>query len=532
MKKAHAFLAAWLLAGIAGLTAAPVFFPAYGAGPKGTVYSFSVPKPSATPANAIYYCWLPESVGTVRCVIVHQHGCTRGGDAQIMMNDVQWLSLAKKEHAVFIAPDWPGGDCTWRQVNSGSVVAFLMALDTLAKRSSHPEIKWVPWALWGHSGGCQWITEMARTYASRIAVMIAEAGSQEMSTYPATLKIPILDHNSIKDMTIYFNNGAVFANGRALGAVWAHMINPYPLWVTAPTAYDPNMEGHAPHDLRMLAIPWMDICLASRLPDKAGDSVCKAMDTTHAWLGDTATHVIAPASQFTGNKLLASWLPNAFFALKWAEYMVKGTIYDSTPPPAPYNLTGTYANKQITLKWDADADLETGIKTFIIYRNGSLLKKMDWPNAPTTLFTFEKGYQRWEDGDQPDPSPAPNMTFTDANVSDTGTYVYQVSTVNWSDVAGPKSAPIALTRGLVTGVKTFSRPAAAAAPHMSISLCSTMGKRALGLMPGIVDVYDIRGRLVTTLKVQSQSRTSIEGLLGVSTGVSTEKILIVRNHAP
>jgi pimeloyl-ACP methyl ester carboxylesterase len=510
-----------------GLTSAPVFFPAFGGGPKGIVYQFMVPQQGGTPTNATYYCWLPESVGTVRCIIVHQHGCTRGGDGPLMMNDLQWLSLAKKWHAVFIAPSWPGSDCTWRAVSSGSVVAFQLALDTLAKRSSHPEIKWVPWALWGHSGGCQWITEMARTYASHIAVMIAASGSQEMSTYPATLKIPILDHNSVKDETQYFNNGLVFANGRALGAIWAHMINPYPLWVTAPTAFDTNMEGHAPHDLRMLAIPWMDICLASRLPDKAGDSVCKDMDTTNVWLGDTSTHAIAPANQFTGNKRIASWLPNEFFALKWAEYMVKGTIYDSTPPPAPHNLTGTYSNKQIMLNWDADADLETGIKTFIIYRNDSLLKKMDWPNAPTTLFTTAKGYQRWEDGDQPDPVPAPNMTYTDNNsLSDTGTYTYQVSTVNWSDVAGPKSVSIILKHGLVTGAKTFS-DLQATTSHTSIYLYATMGKKTIDLSPGIVDVFDVRGRLIKTLDVRSRVRTNLEELLGNS----GEKILIVRNHA-
>jgi hypothetical protein len=516
-----------MLASITAFITAPLFSPVFGAGPRGTVYSFSVPKPSATPANAIYYCWLPESVGTVRCVVMHQHGCTRGDDAQKMMNDVQWLSLAKKWHAVFIAPDWPGGDCTWRMASSGSPLAFLMALDTLARKSGHPEIKSVPWALWGHSGGAQWITDVARTYASRIAVMVSEAGSQEMSSYPATLKVPILDHNSIKDMTIYFDNGAVFAHGRALGAIWAHMVNPFPLWESAPTAYDANMEGHAPHDLRMLAIPWMDICLASRLPDKAGDSVCKAMDTTNAWLGDTLTHAIAPAKQFTGNKLIASWLPNAFFALKWAEYMVKGTISDdSTPPPAPYNLTGTYSNRQITLKWDADADLETGIKTFIIFRNGSILQTIQWPNAPTTLFTLAKGFQRWDDGDQPNPSPAPAMTFTDANVSDTGTYTYQVSTVNWSDVAGPKSESIALKRGLITGAQANS-PCMATVSHTSISLCSTIGKRVLNLSPGVVDVYDIRGRRIKTLEIHREVQISVEGLLGVS----SEKVLLVRTRA-
>jgi hypothetical protein len=154
------------------------------------------------------------------------------------------------------------------------------------------------------------------------------------------------------------------------------------------------------------------------------------------------------------------------------------------------------------------------------------LKKMDWPNAPTTLFTFEKGYQRWEDGDQPDPSPAPAMTFTDASVNDTGTYMYQISTVNWSDVAGPKSTSITLSKGLVTGTNTFSHMTTVAA-NTSISLCSTLNKRAFNLAPGTIDLFDTRGRLIKTLVVQRWERTTANGLVGVS----TEKIVIVRNHA-
>jgi hypothetical protein len=329
----------------------------------------------------------------------------------------------------------------------------------------------------------------------------------------------------------------LFGAGRAKDALWAHAINPYPMWVNGgicPTSANPKqlcwdtiIYGHAPHDLRMIAIPWLDIGLAARLPDQAGSSQLKDMDTSSAWLGDTSTRKIASEATFTGDKLKACWFPNQTFANLWAEYMAKGTIKDSTPvPPAPYNLTGTYSNKQITLKWDADADLGTGIKTFIVYRNGLLLQTIQWPNAPTTLFTAEKGFQRWDDGDQPDPIPAPAMIFTDANVNDTGTYVYQVSTVNRADMTGPKSAPIALKQGLVTAAKTLSQTAAAAVSHTSIFLCGTIDKRVPDLSPGRVDVYDVRGRLVATLNVRRQAKERVAGLLGVS----ADKVLIVRNR--
>jgi pimeloyl-ACP methyl ester carboxylesterase len=535
MKTSRSLLLACLLAGAMSIIVMPVIFPALGAGPKGTVIKFTVPKQLNMLYDGTYNCWIPDSVGTIRCIIVHQHGCTREGDAQMMMNDVQWLTFAKKWHAAFIAPALitgaPGTGSTqcsnWCTMSNGSGNSFLMALDTLARRAGHPEIKTVPWAIWGHSGGSLWMTAMAATYPDRIAVGVAQSGSVEMSNTAGALKIPILHHNGRKDM-IY--NDVQFANGRTKNALWAHAINPHPLWVTGSCVppnklcWDTTVYGHAPWDLRMIAIPWMDIALTSRLPDQAGASQLKDMDTTNAWFGDTATRAIASAATFTGNKSAACWFPNQRWAKMWQEYMATGTQKDSTPPPAPYNLTGTYANRQIVLKWDADADLETGIKTFIIYRNGSLLQKMTWPNAPSTLFTTEKGFQRWDDGDQPNPTPAPNMTFTDANLSDTGTYIYQVSTVNWSDVEGPKSAAIALSHGQVTG--TIASRNKTAASFSPVSRCWNLDNGRLDLRAGIIDIYDIRGCLLKTVAVKNGGRMDVKTLLGAS----AEKMVMVRNR--
>jgi hypothetical protein len=422
---------------------------------------------------------------------------------------------------------------TWDQQQNGSGNAYLAGLDSLAKRINHPEIKTIPWALWGHSGGAFWVTGIMGVYPERIAVSVVQACGYDESNVPGALKIPTLHHNGRKDGCY---NDAIFGSGRAKGALWAHAINPHPMWVNGgicPTSGNPNnlcwdtiIYGHAPHDLRMIAIPWIDIGLAARLPDQAGSAQLKDMDTTNAWLGDTATRQIASAATFTGNKLKACWFPNQYCAQKWKEYMATGTLKDSTPPPAPYNLIGTYSNRQIVLKWDADADLETGIKTFIIYRNGSILQTIQWPNAPSTLFTAEKGFQRWDDGDQPNPFPAPNMTFTDNNsLSDTGTYTYEVSTVNWSGVAGPKSALIKLSRGLVTGTKPDPQVAVTTS-HTSIFLCTTFGKKVLNLSPGMFDVYDLHGRLIKTLEVQGQVSLSIDRILGAT----PEKVLLVKNR--
>jgi hypothetical protein len=282
------------------------------------------------------------------------------------------------------------------------------------------------------------------------------------------------------------------------------------------------MMGHAPRDLRMIAIPWLDVCLASRLPDLAGASQLKDMDTTSAWLGDTVTKAIAPAAGYTGNKLRTGWFPNQALAKLWVQYQAEGTINDSTPPSAPYNVTGSYANRQIKLNWDCDADLETGIKTFIIYRNGVLLTTLQYPNNPTTLFSLVKGYQRWQDGDQPAPSPAPAMTYTDAAVSDTGTYTYQISCVNWSDLAGAKSSSLMLKRGVVSAVRALA--SAPARGSTATFLRVNLGASALPLSAEVVALYDINGRLMAS----ADGPRGVTRDLGRSAGTKADKVLIVK----
>ncbi len=493
-------LSAGLSTAFSASVLAAAVLSAQAAGPQGTVIQFGVPKQGTLYADAYYYCWVPAEVGTVRSIIVHQHGCTREGDAQQMLGDLQWLSFAKKWHSVFIAPKLitgaPGSgssQCSnWNDPANGSESTFLAALDSLARRSGHPEIKTVPWALWGHSGGSMWITSMTGKYPERVAAGVAEACGRDVSGVPGALRVPILHHNGKQDMCY---NDTYFAAGRAKGALWAHAVNPNPLWVTAPTAFPADVEGHAPHDLRMIAIPWLEAGLAARLPDSPGAAKLKEMDTASAWLGDKGTRAIAAVADFAGGRQGACWLPNRGFAAKWAEYMEQGTLNDTSPPPPPANLTGTYAGRQLGLKWDADADLETGIKTFQIYRNGVLLTTLKFEGT-STYFTTEKGFQRWQDGDQPAPSQAPAMAYADANLNDTATYSYQVATVNWSGLAGAKSPALVLKGGKVTTGLPH-----AASGHRAERLTDPRGYRlVLCPEPGCeaysadYPIHDLRGR--------------------------------------
>ena len=70
----------------------------------------------------------------------------------------------------------------------------------------------------------------------------------------------------------------------------------------------------------------------------------------------------------------ASWLADSSTAVKWREYVITGTIIDRTPPPAPYNIRiSRRHNVSVSVTWKADADIESGISHFNIYKDNQLV---------------------------------------------------------------------------------------------------------------------------------------------------------------
>jgi hypothetical protein len=86
--------------------------------------------------------------------------------------------LAKKWDCALLGPSYhvlnegteigPGEAELWYDPRRGSDKVFLNALGALGTKSGHPEIGAVPWCLWGHSGGAQWISTMTVLHPERV----------------------------------------------------------------------------------------------------------------------------------------------------------------------------------------------------------------------------------------------------------------------------------------------------------------------------------------------------------------------------
>ena len=399
-------------------------------------------EPSTQPGELVfgvsYTVWIPPGVKTLRGVIVHQHGCgegaCRGGETAAY--DLHWQALARKHECALIGPSYEQpekAECSlWCDPRNGSEKKFLQALGELATQSKHPELATVPWALWGHSGGANWVGTMLMLHPDRIAAVWLRSGSPRLVSSQgkatpleiptAASAVPVMCNLGIKERDDRFaglwkSTLAFFEEFRAKGALVG-------------VAIDPN-SSHDCGTSRYLAIPWFDACLTARLPRKAGSSALKPMPTKSAWLAPLLGNAAQPVARFTGDIPTSGWLPNERIARSWKEYVRDGKVIDLTPPPSPTHVRVSASGE---LTWEVEADFESGLAGFIITRDGVELARV--PAKPAGSIGRPL-FQRMSYHDTPE-KPLPAMRFNDTSATLGEKYRYQVLTVN---SVGLKSKP-------------------------------------------------------------------------------------------
>jgi pimeloyl-ACP methyl ester carboxylesterase len=394
---------------------------------------------------------VPDGVETVRCIIVHQHGAgtTASIEGSTAAYDLHWQALAKKWDCALFSSSYhvtnekvdltPGGSEIWFDPRHGSEKVFLTALEDFAGQSGHPEIATVPWALWGHSGGGIWADVMSTLHPDRIAAVWMRSGSAFMfrgrAEFPqpeipeAVYRIPSMCNPGVKEKPNAPWSGtlATFLEYRAKGAFIGF-------------APDPR-TGHECGDSWYLAIPFFDTCLAMRLPDKAGDAKLKPVDSSGAYLASWRDGEPVPACSYQSDPKEAVWLPNEAVALAWAQYIKTGAVDDTTPPSAPYAVKATRKGKTaVQIEWRADADFESGIRCFIVLRDGKRIAQV--PRRPIGRFGRPL-YQSMTYHDTPS-QPMPEMRYTD-NEAETGRdHKYSIVTVNSVGLKSEASVPAEL----------------------------------------------------------------------------------------
>lgn len=339
-----------------------------------------------------YTIWIPQAVETLRGVIVHQHGCGEGSckSGQTGAYDLHWQALAAEHDCALLSPSYEqpqDADCQrWCDPRKGSDAAFQQSLIDLGKMSGHPELNSVPWALWGHSGGATWAGIMTLLHPDRVAAAWLRSGVPPVVARPdrPSAQIVVLPEQPLA-VPIMLNlgtkEGVTVKEGRFAG-LWPRVLQFFePMrerGCLIGIAVDP-LTSHECGNQRYLAIPWLDECLRLRLPTDSRETL-RPMPKQTAWLAEVEGNEAVPMNEFAGDKLKAVWLPNERVAQSWMRYVKNTQVEDTTPPPAPTNIR----IENGVLKWDAEADLESGIRKFIILHQGQQIATV--PSNPQNRF--------------------------------------------------------------------------------------------------------------------------------------------------
>jgi len=403
-------------------------------------------EPSTQPGELIfgvnYTIWIPPGVETLRGVVVHQHGCGEGSCKSGLTGafDLHWQALAKKHDCALLAPSYEqpqAADCQmWCDPRNGSSDAFQRGLQDLGRQSGHPELATVPWALWGHSGGGHWAGGMVMLHPERVAAAWLRSGVPLFATNPdrpsikahklpdAALGVPLMCNPGTKEgvtvkdgrfAKVWPANETFFSTVRGQGGLVGVAVDP--------------LTAHECGNQRYLAIRWLDACLSLRLPKAAGEPLRK-MPTDTAWLAPITGDTAQPAAKTDDDANKLGWLPNESVARLWEQYVKDSAVTDTTPPPAPTNVRveGNH------LTWQAEADLESGLASFLIERDGQPLAELSGKNR------FGRPlFQDLQYSDTP-ALPLIPMHYVDETAEPGKPHTYRVTAVNTVGLKSPRSS--------------------------------------------------------------------------------------------
>lgn len=337
---------------------------------------------------AEYGVYVPTGKKRIQALLILQHGCGMEQFGLTRHYDLQYQAFARKWDLAVIETALHGNCGIWGNPEKGSAAGLEKVLAKIAVKTGHDEITVVPWLLWGHSGGGFWTLGMLRDYPEKIlaAVCYSAAWDPDYAYTETAAEVPLLlRHSGVDDCpscaaTAYHT----FAKLRAMDAPVSIVFN--------------KGQNHNLCFLRTMAIPFWEAALKQRL----APSGVKPLDRSKTWLGDTTTFEIFKEAGFSGDKSRMARLPDEESAKAWKEFATTNVVTDKTPPPAPYDVVVKQYGEVLEITWKADADIESGIGCFNIYKDG----------VPVGRVPEAGEYQSYDfNGDNTYPVPAPSMKF-------------------------------------------------------------------------------------------------------------------------
>lgn len=250
---------------------------------------------------------IPDDLDSVRGLLIHCNAAF--GDTRDSVASEALIAMAEPMgFAIVGTRNWSNFD----EVDDSEIERFEALIQSVASKSSHPELVYAPWLPFGFSNGGQMSYGMNTKRPSKVIAFVVNKGEFYNSFSPPlkALQTPgilisgELDTDARREAIL-----TLFQNNRPRGALWA--------WA------EEERISHAEGDSESIYFPFLQECVRIRYPaDQSpanGPVALKTLNEYDGWLVDLEEAELGQANVFPHHSIESKhrdygWLPNEYLA--------------------------------------------------------------------------------------------------------------------------------------------------------------------------------------------------------------------------
>jgi pimeloyl-ACP methyl ester carboxylesterase len=320
---------------------------------------------------------IPAGLGTVRGILVFTNAA--GGDTRDDYRQPWHEEFLYLHGFAFL-----GTKGFTSHVESFEVLTH--ALGRFAQDSSHPEIEWAPFAVYGFSAGGGFASRLLREAPERVIAAVICSSFLRVSGTPAQLRTPVCLISGELESRLGTALESTLPEFRRQDAQYA--------WMTV------QGFAHQWSGQRVLALPMLDAVVRQRYPadrdPRAGPVQLAAIPASSSWIADNTTYKsgltkICPVEEFRGDLGKSSWLPSKDLAFIYRAY----ATYDNPlriVSPEPIDRGGRVHEPGTDLRIVVDDSKFAGWVKLECFDGAKRIAELLNPPARLTIGPLEPGF--------------------------------------------------------------------------------------------------------------------------------------------
>jgi len=257
------------------------------------------PKPSDNFSIGQFRLWIPNNNTPLKAILVLSHSYNSNGLG--LAHSTVWQQYATNNNLALLSVRLVGD---YTDAHSGSGMALISALNTIADKHGLNEIKSLPFLLRGYSAGGVFSYTFSSLMPNRVIAFANIRGGNLPETSNNNVSIPALMLVGELETWRIDRIKQIVLSKRSQGGLWSYAIEP-----------NQNHYGNLTFSDEIIRI-----FFTKTLSKRIGDNSLNTILESTGWLGKHASIEAFPFNDYPDNKNVASWLIDSEFATMWKNF--------------------------------------------------------------------------------------------------------------------------------------------------------------------------------------------------------------------